>query len=52
MTEVSSACGVPKWHLRAYDEDRKVMKPVGELNRTAVLVLYWGLFGGGGTGVG
>ena len=27
---------------------RKVMKPFSELNRTTVLVLYWGLFGGGG----
>jgi hypothetical protein len=24
------------------------MKPIGELNRSPVLVLYWVLFGGGG----
>jgi hypothetical protein len=24
------------------------MKPIGELNRTAVLVFYWVLFGAGG----
>src|ERR1019366_7162281 len=32
---------------------RKLMKPIGELNRSTVLVLYWVLFGGGGnSGVG
>ena len=27
---------------------RKLMKPIGELNRGTVMVLYWVLFGGGG----